>query len=313
MFYGTAGNTGQLYVKINNTQVSYTDDAANIARSEWQNWAIDLTQVGGNLQNVTSLTIGVDGANAAGMLYFDEIGLYPKAAEYITPVDPGTANLVGHWKFDEGSGTTAADASGNGYNGTLNNTGWIDGKIGSALGFDAINSSYVDIPAAVWSHIDTQVSLAFWVYIDSGTLPQNNFIVSAYSDPANNDARVFSAHLPWGTTVYFDTSGPGYDRTSQAITTGELANAWIHWAFVKNADTGEVQIYRNGTLWHSASGLSKPLDGAAVTSFTIGTKSSLAEGWFTGQIDDVQLYNKALTQEEALWVAGRTSPMVKPF
>jgi hypothetical protein len=76
-FYGTEGNGGQLYVKINNSKVAYTGDAANIALAEWQSWVIDLATVGGNLENVTSLTIGVDGTSAAGMLYIDEIGLYP--------------------------------------------------------------------------------------------------------------------------------------------------------------------------------------------------------------------------------------------
>jgi hypothetical protein len=76
-FYGTEGNTGQLYVKINNTKVSYTGDGANISLAEWQAWVIDLSELGGNLQNVQTLTIGVDGASAAGMLYIDEIGLYP--------------------------------------------------------------------------------------------------------------------------------------------------------------------------------------------------------------------------------------------
>jgi hypothetical protein len=76
-FYGTEGSSGQLYVKINNSKVAYTDDAANIALAEWQSWVIDLSTVGGSLENVTNLTIGVDGANAAGMLYIDEIGLYP--------------------------------------------------------------------------------------------------------------------------------------------------------------------------------------------------------------------------------------------
>jgi len=76
-FYGTEGNSGQLYVKINNSKVAYTEDAANIALAEWQSWVIDLATVGGNLENVTSLTIGVDGATAAGMLYIDEIRLYP--------------------------------------------------------------------------------------------------------------------------------------------------------------------------------------------------------------------------------------------
>ena len=44
--------------------------------AQWQQWDIDLTPLDG-LQNVTTLTIGVDGASAAGMLYIDDIRLYP--------------------------------------------------------------------------------------------------------------------------------------------------------------------------------------------------------------------------------------------
>jgi hypothetical protein len=75
-FYGEADNSGQLYVKINNTKVAYSGDAADIAQAQWLQWNIDLSSVAG-LQNVTALTIGVDGASAAGMLYIDDIRLSP--------------------------------------------------------------------------------------------------------------------------------------------------------------------------------------------------------------------------------------------
>jgi len=71
--YGQADNSGQLYVKINNSKVVYTGD---ITAAQWQQWDIDLTTLDG-LQNVTTLSIGVDGASAAGMLYIDDICLYP--------------------------------------------------------------------------------------------------------------------------------------------------------------------------------------------------------------------------------------------
>ncbi len=77
-FSGTAGNTGTLYVKINSSKIVYDQDPADITQSAWQIWNIDLTTVGG-LQDVTSLTVGVDGASAAGMLYIDDIRLYPGA------------------------------------------------------------------------------------------------------------------------------------------------------------------------------------------------------------------------------------------
>jgi len=75
-FYGQLDNSGQLYVKINNSKVLYDGDAADIALEQWQEWIIDLSALGG-LQNVTALTIGVDGASAAGKLYIDDIRLNP--------------------------------------------------------------------------------------------------------------------------------------------------------------------------------------------------------------------------------------------
>jgi len=75
-FRGTTGNTGTLYVMINNTKIVYDGNPADIAHGAWQVWSIDLTDVRG-LQNVTSLSIGVDGAGAAGMLYIDDIRLPP--------------------------------------------------------------------------------------------------------------------------------------------------------------------------------------------------------------------------------------------
>ncbi|MCP4452962.1 MAG: hypothetical protein GY809_15985, partial [Planctomycetes bacterium] len=60
-FRGQVGNTGTLYVKINNAKVTYPRDAANMARAVWQVWNIDLAAVSTNLQSVTQLVIGVDG------------------------------------------------------------------------------------------------------------------------------------------------------------------------------------------------------------------------------------------------------------
>jgi len=76
-FRGEDGNTGSLYVKINNTKISYDGPAVNIARPAWQTWNIVLADTGASLGNVTSLVIGVDGGSAAGMLYIDDIRLYP--------------------------------------------------------------------------------------------------------------------------------------------------------------------------------------------------------------------------------------------
>jgi hypothetical protein len=75
-FHGAEGNTGQLYVKVNGSKVVYGGDAADVAKSEWNQWNIDLASLGVDLQNVTKLAIGIDGNGASGTLYVDDIRLY---------------------------------------------------------------------------------------------------------------------------------------------------------------------------------------------------------------------------------------------
>ncbi len=108
-----------------------------------------------------------------------------------------------------------------------------------------------------------------------------------------------------------DTGGDGtsYDRINKVASAEDYADAWIHWAFVKNASTGEQTIYRNGTLWLSGSNNFKPMTG--VTDFTLGASNDTA--FWNGSMDEFQLYNKALTQEEILWLAGERESMDKPF
>ncbi len=84
-FHGTEGNTGQLYVKVNDSKVVYDGDAADIAKVEWKQWNIDLAPLGAGLQNVTKLGIGIDGSGATGKLYFDDIRLYRQAPQPEAP------------------------------------------------------------------------------------------------------------------------------------------------------------------------------------------------------------------------------------
>ncbi len=212
----------------------------------------------------------------------------------------GASGLMGWWKFDDGSGTVAEDSSGNGYDGTVYDAVWVDGQLGGALNF--AGAEYVDLPAEACETIDTQLTVTFWTFIEF-TGSQWPFTFAAYTVPSNNEARVFSAHLPWADgNLYFDTGGTdagGYDRIVNALEQDEWANIWAHWAFVKNVETGEQQIFRNGVLWHGESGKTMVMKGADVTKFTVGCKPSLsAENFFTGTIDDFRLYNRALTADE---------------
>jgi hypothetical protein len=81
-FYGDPDNTGgQLYVKINGTKIAYDGAAVNLMRPTWQLWNIDLSTAG-NVSNVSSLTIGIEGAGAQGILFIDDVRLYPEILDY---------------------------------------------------------------------------------------------------------------------------------------------------------------------------------------------------------------------------------------
>ncbi len=92
-FHGAEGNTGQLYVEIDGTRIDYDGPAINLVRPAWQLWSIDLSQVG-NVSDVTSLTIGIEGAGATGVIYIDDIRLYPEVLDTSSPDVTGAGDAV---------------------------------------------------------------------------------------------------------------------------------------------------------------------------------------------------------------------------
>jgi hypothetical protein len=85
-FNGQAGNTGTLFILINNTKITYDSGPsalAGIGRSVWQTWNVDLSSVSG-LEDVAKLTLGVEGSVASGMILLDDILLHTEAVEVIS-------------------------------------------------------------------------------------------------------------------------------------------------------------------------------------------------------------------------------------
>ncbi|MHC4538715.1 MAG: LamG-like jellyroll fold domain-containing protein [Planctomycetota bacterium] len=188
-FHGAAGNTGQLYVKINGAKVPYDGDAGNLAVAAWQPWNIDLTALGISLQSVTTLTIGIDGNGLAGMLYLDDIRLYAYSRQLTTPTDPGNAGLVAHYKLDQ----NANDSSGNGHNGVVEgaptwaNPGWDGTGACMKFGGDADR-----------------------ITVEPFELMGSGITLSAWINPATfqNDARMISKSVGGSTCTCQACIGP---------------------------------------------------------------------------------------------------------
>ncbi|MBP8305428.1 MAG: discoidin domain-containing protein, partial [Phycisphaerae bacterium] len=136
-----ANGSGQVYLKINGTKVSYSGSTAALTTGLWNQWNVDLS--GLSVKAVSSLTIGVSGTGK-GDLYVDDIRLYGQAPAVAVPTDPGTGALASYYAFE----ADAKDAAGKGYNGTLmNEPTFGDSKagLGKALALDGVND-YVDLP-----------------------------------------------------------------------------------------------------------------------------------------------------------------------
>ena len=199
---------------------------------------------------------------------------------------------IGYWKFDDGTGLTAVDSSGGGCNGTLQSAAgmkWVTGKLGGALTFDGVG--WVDVPAKVWGSVHSQLTVAFWAFGSPGLPNCWGFFAGNASE-----SRIVSCHIPWGGSIYFDTTNTStWERINKVATASEYSGQWHHWAFVKNADTGDKKVYLDGTLWLSGTGFKGTIDG--ITVFRIGAGASHANP-YTGMMDDFRLYNVALADDQ---------------
>jgi glucose/arabinose dehydrogenase/PKD repeat protein len=206
--------------------------------------------------------------------------------------------LVAAYAFDEGFGTSVADASGTGNAGVASGTSWAPGKFRSALSFNG-SSSTVTVPESDSLDLDTGITLEAWV---------------------NPDA-LGGAWYGWRTAVFKEAGGGmayglyannNLDRPAghvnilgeqRAIGPAQIPlHTWTHLATTYDGET--LALYVNGTLVAS-----KPQTGAAAASsgpLRIGGNSVWGE-YFSGLIDDVRVYNRALDPAEI--EADMTTPV----
>jgi len=134
-FSGAADNAAaQMYVKVNGFKVTYDGDADNLTRTAWQPWNIELASFGVNLQSVTKLSIGIDGNGASGILYLDDIRLYPYSRQLITPAEPNQASLVAHYEFEGNTNDSAGKGHGQRLNSLLHSSAWMAGQVSFLVG-----------------------------------------------------------------------------------------------------------------------------------------------------------------------------------
>ncbi len=209
-----------------------------------------------------------------------------------TEASAAPSDLFDWWKFNEGSGSTAADAGVHGNNGTLmSGATWVPGIITNAVHLDGTANAYVSFPAGLVSTLN-DFSICCWMK----------------ADVSNMWARVFDFGSGTGTYMFLTPVG-GSGTVRYAITTGSYGSeqaivspsalstgGWHHLGVTLSGTTGV--LYIDGKAVGTNSGMTlKPSSLGSTTLNYIG-KSQYPDTNFTGSVDDFRIYARALSGGE---------------
>jgi hypothetical protein len=198
------------------------------------------------------------------------------------------SGLVAWWKFDEGSGASAADSSGNGHTGTLvNGPAWTTGVKNSGLNFNPAGNSYVAVadfnpPAAL--------TMEAWIFPGNNT-GTDSIILNKHNQ--EYDFRLTGlGYLSGGAggTPLTDSSFSFYDAAN--------VNQWHHVVYTFDNVTHTHALYRNGA--QVATGTNNATITNQSTQLWIGRHSQYNFGTFRGALDEVRIYQRPISAAEVL-------------
>ncbi len=200
------------------------------------------------------------------------------------------AYSVGIWRFDEGQGVTAYDSSGERNHGTINGANYTQGILGNALQFDG--NDYVDCGMGYSLQLTNAITVEVWAYPTA----------QAYQAIAAKGGG-WNFHLrPTQLVPYFYIGGL---EKNVPYTTGDYRNSWHHFAFSYDSagGTNNFKVYWNGAIVAQGTFVGA-MDNVVGDSVKIGQRVN--DQYFTGLIDEVRIYNQALSvaQIQKLYAEG---------
>ncbi|GAB3136390.1 hypothetical protein GCM10027290_00050 [Micromonospora sonneratiae] len=227
---------------------------------------------------------------------------------YLAP----TAGPVASYSLDEGTGTTAGDASGNGRTATLTGGGWTTGRLGTGFSADgdpladrALTLSGTGQYAATSVPVvrtDTSFTVAAWVRLRS--------------DAANATALTQAGAVNGGFQLYYSTThGWVFNRHATDVTgttiiravspTPPQINRWTHLAGVYDLSARQIRLYVNGALAATTAFVDPPWQASG--GLQIGRlkyKGVFGEYW-PGEIDEVRVYDRVAYPADIAELANR--------
>ncbi|QQR77554.1 MAG: fibronectin type III domain-containing protein [Candidatus Moraniibacteriota bacterium] len=214
---------------------------------------------------------------------------YSNIASATTPVAPPVSQyLQAGYNFAEGTGTTTQDISGHNHAGTLSNTTWsTSGKYGNALDFNGTSSS---VGIGNWNIPGSAITLSAWVRADDWKTDDVRILSKATDSTEQGHTWMLSDS---NSLLRFRLKTGG-TTTTLVATSGTLqTNVWTHVAAVYDGST--MTLYKDG-LEVGSQAKTGTID-QNTANISIGANPEGSNS-FDGTIDDVRIYNKALTQSE---------------
>ncbi len=211
--------------------------------------------------------------------------------------------LVAYYPFDGG---TAVDATGNGHDGVLQAGTLTAGAIGDALYFDGV-STRIEVPDAPELRLQgSGFTFAAWVRLDSyGGLRDRPILFKAETSNCSNCiTNGYEWWFGWVNDLFL--SMPLKHRSDVSTTPIPVLGTWRHFAATYDKATSTVTQYVDGVPVNVVSQIPNPMPLAGVTdnSLYIGWSTNYSGSWFLGALDEIRIYNRALSPSEIAALPG---------
>jgi hypothetical protein len=306
-FYGEPNNAaGQLYLKINGTKIPYNGDAGDLSRRRWNQWNVDLSTLSAStLRAVKTLTIGVGigTTGGAGKLLIDDIRLYRVAPAIPVAADPGTAGLVAYYAFNN----NVQDGSGGGNNGTVVGAPtYVPGPAGygTAMQFNG-TSDAVNLGANKAAFNPTgSFSISLWANIGAWTTGWEHVMISNRGESSVGwQVRRYNT-----SSLCFTTRGTG-EEDMPSLREPPLSE-WVHIACVYDNVANVKTIYINGLQDNQVPTTAGARIAATTVRAYIGSRidsgNTGPEAFFTGKLDEIRVFSRALSAGEVAFLSDPT-------
>ncbi len=197
--------------------------------------------------------------------------------------------LVLNFSFDEGSGDVAVDTSGNGHDGVIDQPMWVDGKFGKALKFAGAGSgTFVTVESTDALNVN---ECTFMAWINAETWDGTRQIVGKSVHGGCSGRAQYGLFSENGTfKLRFETEGGRADINADLPETGK----WLHVAFTNDGTNAVLYIDSEIIAEGEVPGALKTIDDP----LRIAQDCDRPNNVFTGMIDEVRLWNRALSQDD---------------